>query len=155
MNLAKLAWLNQNNPAAALFFRIVETRNRGYKRFSLAEMMALATREKEVISPEDVEAFFEGLEEAQVGQFFRDNAKGHYFLWLERARDVAQNARSPHAAELCAQEMQDAPPPTPFVSHELKLRPDWTLTLSVPADFSASEAKRLRHFIKAICAMEE
>ena len=146
MNAQKLARLNADNGAAKLYFATFATRRRSFAQTTIQDVVDLARRQGRGLSPATVEAFFEGLQAAECGQIVRD-AAGIHFDWLHKAMRVAQIALETPLETTAQTAQTQAPAP---VKHELRLRDDWTLTLELPADFSADEAKRLCHFVKAL-----
>ncbi len=147
MNLQKLAQLNAENRAAQIYFFVFASRHRSPPRTTVQEVIDLARRERyQPISPGEVEAFFEALEAADCGQFVRDEGEKQ-FLWLLKVVTVSRAARENHP-EFAASAAET--PEIEAVSHTLRLRADWILTLELPPDFTPAEAQRICHFVQAL-----
>lgn len=150
MNLQKLAQLNAENRAARLYFGYFAERNRAFPRTSIQDVIDVARRQDQTVSPSEVEAFFEGLRLANCGQFVAEEAGGR-FVWLFRATQVARAARqTPFDAASQSTLAAVAPQPGAPVTHLLRLRADWTLKVELLADFSADEARRIGHFVLSL-----
>ena len=142
MNSQKLALLARDNRAAQVFFTAYSTRRRALKETPLQEIINMAQRANVGLSPADVTAFFRGLEDAQCGQML-ENAGRARFEWLVKstlAAKIALQTPAPEAAETDSQ----------LIIHTLRLRPDWSLSLALPPDFTLEEAARVCHFVRAL-----
>ncbi len=146
MNVQKLFELQAQNPAAQIYFATFAGRRRSFAQTTVQDVVDLARRQRHPLSPVDVVAFLEGLEDADCGQFVRDE-EGERFLWLHKASIVARYALQKHEA-LAASEPEAAA--SFLVTHTLRLRADVSLSLQLPPDFSPEEAERVCHFVLAL-----
>jgi hypothetical protein len=143
MNLQKIQQLHDDNRAARLYFAVHATRRRSLSQTSVQDVVDLARRQGVLLAPSEVETFFQGLEEADCGHYLKDS-DGWRFMWLLKSTQVARAAQQKHAPIAAVAETSTN------VTHTLRLRPDWTLTLELPPDFSLDEAQRVGHFLLAL-----
>ena len=146
MNALKLASLYRNNRAAQIYFDTFAKRRRSFKETTIQDVVDLARRQGWGLPPDAVIEFFAALEEADCGQFVRDD-KGARFEWLLKASQVALLARQTPAPKTDEKPEQWA---SQNIVHTLRLRPDWMLSLELPSDFTPAEAKRLCHFVRSL-----
>ena len=103
-------------------------------------------------SRKDVIDLFRKLEEIGVGKF-RNGRRGHpsRFEWTSQLTTVGSVA-SGESTEVdpYGGEDEEGESESEMITHEYKLRPNLTLELSLPEDFSEREAQRLGDFVRTL-----
>ncbi len=158
MNVSFLLNLAAENRAASVFFLIFARRRNNPTETSVQDLIDLARKQNVTLSPAEVEAFFAGLEKADCGRFLPGaNALATRFVWIVKGVEAAKAALEGQNLEWEALQALPALPTeavavpvVEMIAHTLRLRPDLMLSLLLPADLSAAEARRLGLFIAAL-----
>jgi hypothetical protein len=152
VDIDSLKELYNSDLAARTIFDHLASRQRNSPETSVERLLSFLSEAGPTCSKTEVIQFFKALEEAGCGLFILGRkGRPSRFKWslnlISVGRAAAGNAASVEAMPEVNHEPEHE---ASTLTHKYVLRPDFVLSLELPADLSVSEASRLAEFIKTL-----
>lgn len=148
---------NKNSCARALL-DYVATRKYNSMETTVNRLESVMARLGGDCSRRDIVSVLKELEELKCGEFIIGRrGQPSRFQWAVEMVSVGQAAKRERGEveflkeeEAKPEESDESELPANAIRHTFNLRPDYSVVLELPADFSAREASRLAEFVKTL-----